>query len=165
MLLIKQEMTHFLKHTILVGEIILIFLGNKMYQSRIPLDPLFNHFQPMCQIKTLRHLDLSNQSQQSFTPQDDKRLTDLEKTLATFMNASIQANTNFENTLQSMNQSIARLETQLSQLATSLSERERERGTFPSQPVPNPRNPSNNSNHAHVVQDSNVNHMNAITTL
>lgn len=43
---------------------------------------------------------LSNQSQQSFAPQDDKRLTDIEKTLA-------------------------RLETQLSQLTTSMSERER----------------------------------------
>ena len=41
----------------------------------------------------------------------------------------------------------------------------RERGSFPSQTVPNPRNQSNNSNQAHVVQDSNVNHLNAITTL
>jgi len=44
---------------------------------------------------------------------------------------------------------------QISQLATILNECER--GTFPSQPIPNPRNQNSNSNQAYVVQDSNVN--------
>ena len=65
--------------------------------------------------------------------------------------------------MQNMSQSIAKLEMQMSQLATSMSERER--GTFPSQPVPNPKNQNANSNQVHVVQDSNLTQLNAITTL
>ena len=52
---------------------------------------------------------------------------------------------------------------QMSQLATSVSERER--GTFPSQPIPNPNRQNPNSNQIHIIQDSNVSHLNAVTTL
>ena len=87
--------------------------------------------------------------------------------LAKATTQSLQSNSNLQNLLtsymQNTNQSIAKLEMQMSQLATSVSERER--GTFPSQPLPNPRNQNANSNQAHVVQDSNVTQLNAITTL
>ena len=65
--------------------------------------------------------------------------------------------------MQNTSQSIAKLEMQMSQLATSVSERER--GTFPSQPIPNPNRQNPNSNQIHIIQDSNVSHLNAVTTL
>lgn len=113
---------------------------------------------------------LNFQPNSTHPPQDDKRLTSLEKTLETLAKAttqSLQSNSNLQNLLtsymQNTNQSIAKLEMQMSQLATFVSERER--GTFPSQPISNPRNQNANPNQAHVVQDSNVAQLNAITTL
>ena len=108
-----------------------------------------------------------NQAQQPFVPQDDKRLTSLEKSLEAMANSTTQSNNRLETLLssfmQNSTQSIAKLEMQMSQLANLVSERER--GTFPSQPITNPRNANTNSSQANVVQDSNLNQMNAITTL
>nr|ABD63180.1 F7F22.15, related [Asparagus officinalis] len=85
-------------------------------------------------------------------PDQDKRLNVLERGLETIIKASTQTtnmltqtsstlNSFMQSTGQMLNsntQAIARLESQLSQLASAVSEREKEK--FPSQPVVNPNN-------------------------
>jgi len=108
--------------------------------------------------------------QQSFIPQDDKCMTSLEKTMETLAKATtqnFQSNTMLQELLtlhmQSTSQSIAKLEMQMSQLATALNEQER--GTFSSQPIQDPRNQNSSSSQSHVVQDININQLHAISTL
>lgn len=127
--------------------------------SNPPFQP--NHFQPNFAGPSHNQPQQSNfQPNSAHPPQDDKRLSSLEKTLETLAKAttqSLRSNSNLQNLLtsymQNTNQSIAKFEMQMSQLATSVSERER--GKFPSQPLSNPRNQNANSNQALVVQDSN----------
>jgi len=72
-------------------------------------------------------------SQPSVQPQKQS----LEDTLHMFMQSTMQFQQATQSTLQANTQAIAKLEIQMGQLATSLSEREK--GTFPAQPQPNPR--------------------------
>ena len=56
-------------------------------------------------------------------------------------------------------QTIQMLEVQMSQLATP--QNERQKGTFPSQPITNPKN----SQQAHLAEDNSLNQCNAVHTL
>ena len=51
----------------------------------------------------------------------------------------------------------------MSQLNARLSEREKD--MFRSQPIQNPRGKNSNNNQIHIIQDSNVSHLNAVTAL
>ena len=62
-------------------------------------------------------------------------------------------------TLKNHSQAISRLEMQMSQLASSLSERPN--GTLPSQPLVNPKT----SNQAYEIQGPSINQCNAVHTL
>ena len=59
----------------------------------------------------------------------------------------------------SLMQTIQRLEVQMSQLATP--QNERQKGTFPSQPITNPRN----TQHAHLAEDQSLNQCNTVDAL
>jgi len=61
--------------------------------------------------------------------------------------------------MQNMRQVISRLEGQMSQLASFISERPKE--TFPSQPVTNP----GNSSQAHMAEEDPMNRCNVVHTL
>ncbi|KAL6514868.1 hypothetical protein OROGR_020447 [Orobanche gracilis] len=61
----------------------------------------------------------------------------LEDTLQQFMQSTQQMFQSTQQAIQSNSQSISKLETQIGQLATTLAEREK--GKFPSQPIPNPK--------------------------
>jgi len=78
-------------------------------------------------------------------PKFEKNSTDFEKILASF--------------IQNTGQAISRLEVQMSQLASPLSERPKR--TLPCQPVANPRD----SNQAHLAQEDQMNQYNLIHTL
>ncbi|XP_062075251.1 uncharacterized protein LOC133779290, partial [Humulus lupulus] len=75
-----------------------------------------------------------NTQNQAHAPQNQpypqQRKPSLEDTLQQFMQSTQQI-------LQNQSQSITKLETQVGQLATALADREK--GTFPSQPIPNPK--------------------------
>ena len=77
-----------------------------------------------------------NQENQQFVPpnptypQQPQRKSSLEDTLQQFMQSTQQV-------LQSNSQAISKLERQSGQLATAIGEREK--GKFPSQPIPNPK--------------------------
>ena len=82
----------------------------------------------------------------------------LAQTLAQTIQQTIQP---LAQTVTSNSQSIKNMEAQIGQLANKLNERER--GTFPSQPVPNPINQC--PNQTHQVQNETINPVNAVTTL
>jgi len=112
-------------------------------QSSSRLDPNFsNNFQPA----HYQHNFPNQAPQPSFqSPTADKKFTDLEKILTSFM--------------QNTGQAISKLEGQMSQLASFISEKPK--GTLRSQPIRNPRN----SSQAHVAQEDPLNQCNVVYTL
>jgi len=104
--------------------------------------PNFNNFQPPhCQHNLPNHAPESSFK----SPSADKKSTDLEKILTSFM--------------QNTGHDISRLEGQMSQLASFISERPK--GTLPSELITNSRNFSQ----AHVAQKDPMNQCNVVHTL
>jgi len=103
-----------------------------------------NHFQPLnYQQKIFNQVPHSSFQ----NPPAEKKLTDLEKSMETLIKSQTSFMQNTGQLLSNHTQSISRLEVQMSQLASSLSERPKE--TLPSQPLTNLKS----SSHVHVVQD------------